>query len=190
VDSSQKNQKLIVSMKAYISIAIALLIVACKPNPHTPPSPSTIQVDSVYTTAKIEYHGDFYESGHQVYAFDLLSDGLHFDSAGYIVGTGCNLCLSDVFAPTDSISHLPAGIYHMDSTAQDMSFLRGLYFESNGITGSYLLEIKESQIQRITLFTAGEMTIDYKDGDTIMAFTLYTADSIRYNASYIGYSQL
>jgi hypothetical protein len=78
----------------------------------------------------------------------------------------------------------------MDSTAQDMSFLRGLYFESNGITGSYLLEIKESQIQRITLFTAGEMTIDYKDGDTIMAFTLYTADSIRYNASYIGYSQL
>lgn len=173
-------------MKTYWLIIITLLIVACKPKDNPTVSP-TVPLDSIYTSGHFTNHKDYYNSQHQVYDFDMLSDGLHFDSAGYIVGTGCNLCLSDVFVHKDCTS-IPSGKYKMDSIAKEMTFLRSRDFEDNHLTGTYLLEIKENLINRIILFTSGEMTIDYNDGDTIMNFMLYTADSSKYCATYIGYA--
>lgn len=171
-------------MKIYIYIAILLIAAACKP--HNNPTPSITQVDSIYTTVDIKAHGDYYKSGHQVYAIDLLSEGLSYDSLGYIIGSGYNLFLSDIFAPEDCTTHLPAGTYLMDSIAKEMTFLHGMYFEPN-LTGTYLLEIKENKIQRITLFTAGSMIIDYIDEDTLLNFNLYTSDSTHYRATFHGY---
>lgn len=173
-------------MKKYLHIVVLLLTAACTPHIQ-PPQPAFSQVDSVYTEADIRTYGDYYNSGHQVYVVDLLSNGLDYDSAGYIIGSGCNLYLSDIFVRKDDSICLPVGTYHMDSTAQNMTFLRGMYFEDN-ITGTYLLEIKENQIQRITLFYGGKMTIDYEDGDTIFDFHLYTKDSVLYHATYHGYA--
>jgi hypothetical protein len=174
-------------MRTFLSIAFVLLMVACKP--HNPPTgDQPLPWDSIYTFAVIEHHGDYYNSGHQVHTFDLLSNGLQFNSEGYIVGSGFNLCITDIFTPYDSTIHIPSGEYHMDSTAINMTFLRGMYFEGN-VTGSYLLEIKDSQIQSITLFTAGTMNIDFAEGDTIVDFSLYTADSTHYSATYIGHTK-
>ena len=174
-------------MKAYFYITILVLVSACVPQ-NKPTTPTHIQVDSVYTIADLRSYGDYYHSGHQVYALDLLSEGLEYDSAGYIIGSGCNLYLSDIFTHKDSTAGLPAGIYRMDSTAKEGCFLRGMEFESN-ITGTYLLVLKENKIQKILLFKSGTMTLNYTHGDTLLNFDLYTADSTHYRATYKGLSQ-
>lgn len=171
-------------MKAYWYIAIFVLAVACKPQ-NKPTSSEILQLDSVFTTADFRMYGDYYESGHQVYAIDLLSEGLAYDSTWHISGSGCNLYLSDIFAHKDSTTRLPAGTYTMDSTAREMTFLRGTSFDDN-ITGTYLLSIENAQIQRIILFTRGTMTIDYIDDDVVLNFHLYLADSTLYRATYTG----
>lgn len=172
-------------MKTYLYIALALLAISCTPQnkPNTPST--TVQADSIYTTADFRTYGDYYHSGHQLYAIDLLSEGLTYDSAWHISGSGSNLYLSDVFAHMDSTSRLPAGTYHMDSIAEENTFLRGLYFEGN-ITGTYLLQIQDNQMQQITLFTSGLMTIAYQEQNILLDFTLYTADSVCYRATYTG----
>ena len=70
-------------MKAYWYIAIFILAVACKPQ-NKPISSEILQLDSVFTTADFRMYGDYYESGHQVYAIDLLSEGLAYDSTWHI----------------------------------------------------------------------------------------------------------
>lgn len=171
--------------KVYLYIVIWAVAVACTP-PNKPTPPTTIQqIDSIYTESKFCCYSDYYNSGHQVYSVDLLSEGLDYDSAGHIIGTGYNLYLSDIFAPKDSTMRLPAGTYEMDSIAKDMCFLPGLYFEGS-VTGAYLLIIQESQIQRIMLLTKGTMTIDYEENDVILDFNLYLADSTRYHCIYVG----
>lgn len=171
-------------MKAYWYIAIFVLVVACKPQ-NKPTSSEILQLDSVFTTADFRMYGDYYESGHQVYAIDLLSEGLAYDSTWHISGTGCNLFLSDIFAAKDSTTRLPAGTYTMDSVANEMNFLRGMYFDGD-VTGTYLLTIEEDKIQRIMLFIGGTMTIDYVDDHVALDFNLYLADSTRYHARYVG----
>lgn len=172
-------------MKYIPYLFLLLLCVACNPNnnQHNPPSnPNTIKEDSLFSTADFRKHGDYYNTGHQVFAIDLLSDGLTYDSTYHIYGSGCNLFLSDIFTLTDS---LPSGHYTMDSVAKDMTFLRGMYFESN-ITGTYLLLINQDQIQRIVLFTSGSMDIEYIEDEISIDFSLYTADSSLYHATYQG----
>ena len=172
-------------MKAYLYIALVLLLVACQP-PNRPTKPTGLQqVDSVYTQADFRAYGDYYNSNHQVYAIDLLSDGLVYDSVWHISGTGCNLFLSDVFASAEDTMGLPAGSYEMDSVARVGSFLRGMNFEGN-ITGCYMLDIQEDQIKRIIGFSAGEFEIRSLGEDIRMDILLYLADSTRYRATYQG----
>ncbi len=171
-------------MKAYISITILLLVVACTPH-NKPTNPTILQTDSVYTEADFRKYGNYYNSQHQVYAIDLLSEGLNYDSAFHITGSGCNLFLSDIFVENDSIMRIPAGIYCMDSTATNMTFLHGMDFDGN-ITGTYMLNIQENQIKQITLFKSGSMQVKYINNEIAIDFELYTKDSTRYHATYIG----
>ena len=171
-------------MKGYLYIIILVLAVACQPH-NGINQPTGVQLDSIYTTADFRAHDDFYNSGHQVYAIDLLSNGLEYDSAWHITGSGCNLFLSDIFVTPNHSDSLPAGVYQMDSTANDMTFLRGMDFEGN-VTGTYLLLIAEDQIQRIILFTSGSMTISYQEDDVLLDFQLYDKDSTYYHATYMG----
>ena len=152
--------------------------------PHNKPRP-TQPIDTTYIVADFRKHGDFHNSGHQVYAIDLLSNGLEYDSVFHIYGSGCNLYLSDIFAHKDSTTRLPAGTYLMDSTAQEMTFLCAMDFDGN-ITGTYLLTISEDQIQRILMFTGGNMNVTYNDDNVVLDFNLYTKDSTYYHATYTG----
>ena len=55
--------------------------------PHNKPRP-TQPIDTTYIVADFRKHGDFHNSGHQVYAIDLLSNGLEYDSVFHIYGSG------------------------------------------------------------------------------------------------------
>lgn len=169
-------------MRNVIYLLLLLLVASCNPinNPNTPTKP--VIADSVFVCADFRKYGDYYKTGHQVYAIDLLSQGLEYDSLFHIQGSGYNLFLSDIFTTSKS---LPAGHYQMDSVAKDMTFLRGMDFEGS-ITGTYLLQISENKIQRITLFTAGSMDVAYLEDEILLDFKLYTADSTLYHATYQG----
>jgi hypothetical protein len=182
MDTRKKNQN--INMKHYIYIVLFLFLVGCNPynRPTHPSSPPTLKADSVYTTADFRQHGDYYNTGHQVFAIDLLSEGLEYDSAFHISGSGCNLFLSDIFVRTDS---LVAGHYEMDSVAKDKTFLRGMDFDGN-ITGTYLLHISEDKIKQIILFTSGSMDITLEKDSIKLDFELYTTDSTLYRATYKG----
>ena len=172
-------------MKNFIYILILVLLISCDPPINRPPTPPTpaLKMDSVYTTADFRSYGDYYNANLQVFAIDLLSEGLAYDSTFHISGSGCNLFLSDIFTTCDSI---PAGHYEMDSTAKDMTFLRGMNFEGN-ITGTYLLHINEDKIQQIVLFHGGSMDVAYtEEGSVHLDFSLYTTDSTYYHAQYTG----
>lgn len=165
-----------------IFVSLALLASCVSPNPPTPPTP-TLKMDSIYTTADFRGYGDYYNTGLEVFAVDLLSEGLIYDSTFHISGSGCNLYLSDIFVHGDS---LPAGHYQMDSVAREMTFLRGMDFEGN-ITGTYLLHINEDKIQQIVLFHGGSMDVAYtEEGSVHLDFSLYTTDSTYYHAQYTG----
>ena len=169
-------------MRNVIYLLLLLVVASCNPinNPNTPTKP--VIADSVFVCADFRKYGDYYKTGHQVYAIDLLSQGLEYDSLFHIQGSGYNLFLSDIFTTSKS---LPAGHYQMDSVAKDMTFLRGMDFEGN-ITGTYLLQISENKIQRITLFTGGSMDVAYLEDEILLDFKLYTADSTLYHATYQG----
>jgi hypothetical protein len=49
-----------------------------------------------------------------------------------------------------------------------------------------MLDIEESQVQRIIGFTAGEFTLTSLGEDIRMDISLYTADSTHYRAIYQG----
>ena len=166
-----------------IIFASLALLASCTPkNPPTPHTP-TLKMDSIYTTADFRSYGDYYNTGLEVFAVDLLSEGLIYDSTFHISGSGCNLYLSDIFVHGDS---LPAGHYQMDSVAREMTFLRGMDFEGN-ITGTYLLHINEDKIQQIVLFHGGSMDVAYtEEGSVHLDFALYTTDSTYYHAQYTG----
>lgn len=166
----------------YIFPLMAVLT-ACRPTPR--PDDITMPYDSVYVIADIQWHKQYYPLlDKQVFSMDLLTDGLAFDSTNRIVGTGMNLYFSDIFLPlTDTI--LQEGVYHMDSTAEAFTFLPYMHFEGN-ITGSYMLDIQQSQLKHIIGFTAGEFKLTSLGEDIRMDISLYTADSTHYRATYQG----
>ena len=174
-------------MRIFIVYILPLLVtfVACRPI-NQPDTDSAIGYDSVYVIADIQWHQQYYPLlDRQVFSIDLLNKGLEFDSTNHIVGTGVNLYFSDIFLPlTDTV--LKEGIYSMSSTPDAYTFLPYMYFEGN-ITGCYMLNIQEGNIERIIGFTAGNFEIiSMENNDIHMDISLYTADSTHYHAIYQG----
>lgn len=168
---------------------IIIVLAACNPHSHNnePNINKTIaDYDSVYLIADVQWHKQFYPLlERQLFSIDLLSDGLSFDSTHHIVGTGCNLYLSDIFLPINQ-TYLQNGTYTIDTTAGNFTFLPYMNFEGE-ITGCYLLDIQENKIQRIIGFTAGKMQLSYINKENIhIDLSLYTADSTHYHAIYQG----
>jgi hypothetical protein len=172
----------------HIILPLLVLLSACDPFKNTPTpneDKELTEYDSVYVIADIQWHKQYYPKlDKQVFSIDLLTEGLAYDSAYHITGTGVNLYFSDIFLPlTDTL--LQEGIYQMDSTAEAKTFLPYMHFEGN-ITGCYMLDIQEDQIKRIIGFSAGQFEIRSLGEDIRMDILLYLADSTRYRATYQG----
>ena len=171
-----------------IILSVLFLLSACDPYNHgtiTNGTNTLTEYDSVYTIIDVQWHKQYYPLlDKQVFSIDLLTDGLAFDSAHHIVGSGLNLYFSDIFLPLDKVV-LQDGVYRMDSTANANTFLPYKYFEGN-VTGCYLLDIQDSNIKTIIGFSAGEFKITSIDDDMHMEISLYLEDSTCYRATYQG----
>mgnify|MGYP003291496603 CR=1 FL=1 len=162
-------------------VLVIITCTACSPiqNP-TPYKPIELSL----THGKMVYYGAFYDSvPNNVIALDIYSEGITFDSAGYMQGDGSNLYLSDIFIPISDTT-LASSTYHCDSSTTAFSFLPGMDFESNP-TGTYLLQLVDSRVRQILLFTEGHFTYT-RQGDTAdIVFTL-TANKHIYTISFHG----
>lgn len=172
-------------------LPVLILLTACRPDGKNPDIDGGLKLyDSIFVSADLQWHKQYYPNlDCEVFSIDLLSEGLAFDSAFHINGTGCNLYISDIFLPCNSMT-LQDGLYHMDTTAQPYTFLPYMYFEGE-VTGTYLLDIKNSNLNRIIGFTAGEMKVHHSNGDINLDITLYvdTANNSQastYHATYHG----
>ena len=172
--------------KEYILLLLLILVTGCRYQSNRPDVDNIVQYDSIYVIADMQWHKQYYPLlDRQVFSIDLLSEGLDFDSAHHIMGTGLNLYFSDIFmSMTDN--ELQEGLYRMDTTTAAQTFLPYQYFEGGNITGCYMLDIEESKIQRIIGFTAGEFTLTSLGEDIRMDILLYTEDSTCYHAIYQG----
>lgn len=171
-----------------IILSVLFVLSACDPYNNgtiTDGTNALTEYDSVYSTLDLQWHKQYYPLlDKQVFSIDLLTEGLAFDSAHHIVGTGLNLYFSDIFLPLDK-TQLQDGIYHMDSTASANTFLPYKYFEGN-VTGCYFLDIQESKINKIIGFSAGEFEIVSIGNDIRLDISLYLVDSTCYHATYQG----
>lgn len=166
-------------------LPLFVILTACQTT-RKPQIENIVLYDSVYVVADMQWHKQYYPLlERQVFSIDLLSEGLTFDSAHHITGTGLNLYFSDIFTSMND-SWLQDGVYRMDTTAEVNTFLPYQQFEGGNITGCYLLDIQESKIQRIIGFTAGAFEISLLGEDIRMDISLYTADSTLYRATYQG----
>ncbi|MBE6323768.1 MAG: hypothetical protein E7074_02190 [Bacteroidales bacterium] len=162
----------------YILIALLLVMAACKPKPVPVPK------DDVFTFGQVTRYGAYYqEQGieNNVYMLDVYTSGLTLNDQEKIVGSGMNLCFSDVFTlPEDT--KLQYGVtYKADSTGRADTFLPGQDFEGN-INGAYLLDIRDSKVSSITLFKNGTFVMEQAGDTTHIIFELVTTEGRLYKA--------
>ena len=145
------------------------------------PSPVAV-LPSVYKTAYCTPYGHYYDSiPLAVVSLDLYSDGLDLDTAHHMVGTGYNLCLSDIFVP-DSL--LEPGDYRSIPSADtpaSFTFLEGKDYEGTP-HGAYLLKVEDNRLTTIQVLDSGSFS--YR-GDSLV-FTLFYNGGKRYDAAFRG----
>jgi len=135
--------KLLKVSKYYIScLFISAMIISCK---HAEQPKNNSLASNLFTYGYCVFYGshyDYLDIKENVVAMSLFSPSLAVDSAGYYVGTGTNLLISDIFlAPSDTL--LPNGSYSATDSASAFTFLRGQSFDGNPI-GAYMLVVTES----------------------------------------------
>lgn len=162
----------------YIVALLLVTLAACTPKPVPAPE------DDVYTFGQVTRYGAYYqEQGieNNVYMLDVYTSGLSLNEQEKIVGSGRNLCFSDVFTlPADT--KLQYGVtYSADSTGRADTFLPGQDFEGN-INGAYLLDIQDSQVASITLFKNGTFVMEQVGDTTHITFELVTTNNRLYKA--------
>lgn len=156
----------------YIPVLLVALT-ACTPKPGPTPQ------EDVYTFGQVTRYGAHYQDQgieSNVYMLDLYTSGLSLNEQEKIVGSGRNLCFSDVFTlPEDT--KLQYGVtYSADSTGRADTFLPGQDFEGN-INGAYLLDIRDSKVSSITLFKNGTFVMEQAGDTTHITFELVTTDN-------------
>ena len=131
-------------------------------------------LDSVLTSGRLEYYGQFYQAegiDYGVVCLDLYSKGLGLNKEGRMEGVGTNLYIGDIFLSTATPAavkakdFLPEDTYESDSVAELTHFLRGIEYDGN-YGGSYVLLMGESGY-KVYPITEGKMTVTYI-GDTLV----------------------
>jgi len=168
--------------KLTILIFLAALFAACQ---HFTPSYRQ-GMPNEFSTAYEKDYGHYYDSvPFGVVCLDIYSDGLEI-ADGRIVGTGYNLCLTDIFVP-DSL--LETGTYRSDTTVRAFTFLPGRDYEGTP-HGIYLLDIQDGTVESIQVMDSGSFVMrDTTNGLIDLKFTLYYKNSYGGRATYRSHFQ-
>ena len=170
-------------MNKYLPILIALALLAgCKRN--EPANPTA--ADRLFNNGYAIFYGNYYDYlgiPENVLALSLFSPNLSVDTAGYYVGAGTHLVLSDIFiSPTDTL--LPAGHYTCSDTGEALTFLDGKDYDGNPI-GAYMLIVTESGYHTEVL-TNGSFDLTYHADTTQIDFTFTRPNGRTYTPTYRG----
>lgn len=172
-------------MKRYCYLLILLLL--CCTQCKEKNTPTEKKQESYYDKGQVVFYGSYYAAEgilQNVLSLDIYSKGLSLDSAGYMVGSGVNLYLSDIFLPSKD-TFLVATSYMSDTTGNAYTFLPGINYDGQ-ISGAYLLTITDGSLVSAELFEEGSFTLTQKKDSVSIAFLLKKESGKNYAAEFSG----
>ncbi len=164
-----------------------LLVVLCFMQCRESVTTTTKQRESHYDKGQAVFYGAYYaEEGveQNVVALDMYSKGLSLDSAGYMVGSGVNLYISDIFLPEQD-SFLVETTYVSDTTGNVFTFLPGVNYEGQ-ISGAYVLEVTDGALSSAEVFPEGSFNVVSKEDSVFIEFLLKNEAGKKYAADFKG----
>ncbi|HCS88253.1 MAG TPA: hypothetical protein DIW30_07660 [Bacteroidales bacterium] len=166
---------------------VLLLVSLCFMQCREPATTTTAQRESHYDKGQVMFYGAYYaEEGveQNVVALDMYSKGLSLDSAGYMVGTGVNLYISDIFLPKQD-TFLVETTYVADTTGNEFTFLPGVNYEGQ-ISGVYVLQVTDGALSSAELFSEGSFKVVSKEDSVFIEFLLQNEAGKKYAADFKG----
>ena len=187
MDTNKKNkiEKATMKIIRHITVLItAVLLLCCCKNNGTVIDPTEANLS--FSSGYAVFYGDYYNYlniQNNVLGLSLLSPRLSIDSAGYYVGSGTHLILTDIFVnPADTL--LPVGHYTVSDEGTAMTFLDGYDFDGN-ILGAYMLLISESGY-KIDVLKNGYFDVEYSKDTTIIDFHFTRSNGKTYSPTFKG----
>lgn len=162
--------------------AIAINLSSCNERKVVNPVEANTSFNSGYAVF-YGNHYDYLDIPQNVMALSLFSPHLSVDTAGYYVGSGTHLVLTDIFVnPSDTI--LPAGHYTINDDGSEMTFLEGHDFDGN-VLGSYMLIVTQSGFL-VEILKNGSFDIYYNKDTTFIDFQFTRNNGKTYSPSFKG----
>lgn len=180
---SQCNHTQRHAAKIIIALILCVHAISCKQQN----APKDVSIASTsFTSGYTVFYGNYYDYiniPENVVGMSLLSSHLSIDSAGYYVGTGTNLMLTDIFIePTDTM--LPDGQYTASDAGTAKTFLFGKSFDGNPI-GAYMLIITETGYTT-ELLTDGSFELNTVGDSVFIDFNFKRANGKAYTPTFKG----
>ncbi len=172
-------------MKKHTLYILVLLIIfsGCK---KTSSVSNTAVADNSLTHGYALFYGDHYnyiDITENVVGLSLFSKFLSTDSAGYYVGNGTRLVVTDIFtSPSDTL--LPQGGYTANDNHSPMTFLKSKSYEGNRV-GAYIVIVGATGYTTETL-TDGAFELQYKRDTVIITFDFKRENGTSYQPVYKG----
>lgn len=173
----------------YIALMLVIIgMMACSGTQTKPHLNNSVNMDMPFTQAYAIYYGPFYEDiGIESHVFEMAfyTEGLAIDSAGYLVGTGYHLYVTDLFAVTsDSIP--PQGSYHIDSInyGNPFTMMPGKRM-GDFSTGVELTQVGNEYIST-HLMTDGTLQLQWQGDTAHIQISMRTDNNGKVESSYTG----
>ncbi len=182
-------------MKKYLLTPCSLLLISysllltlftllgCK---KTDPVVNPTTAGNTFESGYSVFYGSYYDYlgiQENVVTLSLLSPNLSIDTAGYYVGTGTNLILTDVFI-SQVDTFLPTGHYTADDNGLAMTFLPGKSYDGN-VNGAYMLIISDTGYST-EILPDGYFDLTTKGDSIFINFSFKRSNNKIYTPSFKG----
>lgn len=167
----------------YFMMILLLCFTQCK----DPIKVNKTAQESNYDKGQVTFYGAYYATNgieQNVVSLDIYSKDLSLDSAGYMVGTGVNLYISDIFLPQQD-TMLVESSYIMDTTGRAFTFIPGVNFDGT-ISGAYILTVTDGSLVNTEIFEDGSFQVGYKGDSVLIEFLLKKESGEKYAANFKG----
>lgn len=150
------------------------------------PVANPTNASNTFASGYAVFYGSYYDYlgiTENVVTLSLLSPNLSIDTAGYYVGTGTNLILTDIFInPSDTF--LPQGHYTVNDNGTAMTFLPGKSYDGN-VIGAYMLIITDTGYST-EILPEGDFDLTTKGDSVFIDFNFKRTNNKTYTPSFKG----